>query len=330
MPITDCDCDAYDFQFEEGVHTLGDFAFMCTEHYLIGKGAYNKVFTCYNIYSLERFAIKVYPTKDAFLHEFHFFYKFQEDFEKHSCVVARSLAADLDKMGPYFGIVLDLFEYDIWKLTQKRQLHFSEGLLVVASIGGALHYLGQKCIVHGDVKTNNILISQSRVKVVLADFGNAVDCFAVTEGEMKAPRTLCTRYYRPPEIVGQNLAEASFLCSPAIDLFAFGASLWEVGVSVSCSFAPVVAARPVHREYLLFRDSDCIKEYARLIGGGKVLNGPWLERVHRCGDFAEMVLALTHPDPQERRKLVVEHPYFMDTFLPDCYKDVIEFVLRAP
>ena len=331
-PITDSAAPGFSI---EGAGSFNDFSYNFIDQNLLGKGAYSKVFTCYNVNSFERYALKVFPSRDALKHEMHFLDKFSRDIS--ACDYNSILMSYLVMDGPrYFFVVLDIHEHDIWKLTHIRHLHLSEGLLVVVCIGNALGYLRSNLILHGDVKTSNILISPSRANVVLADFGNAVDLPAVTAGEMEAPRTLCTKYYRPPEIIGVNLAHVSRLLRPAIDVFAFGCSLWEVGVSASGADqvkddtpASSDAARPVRWGKILFEDPRFIQEYAQLIGGGGDVQGPLFERFSACGRFAKMVLALTHPNPVERGKLDLKHPHLMRMFLPGSQRDLEELVLRA-
>ena len=105
---------------------------------------------------------------------------------------------------------------------------FSNRQLVqtVADIAGALHSAHLQGIVHCDVKPSNIVLRQSKdsVQAVLVDFGIAHG------GVLSATISgVGTQHYMAPERLpasdAQNAPKASVALSPAIDIYALGATL---------------------------------------------------------------------------------------------------------
>ena len=102
-------------------------------------------------------------------------------------------------------------------------------------------------------------------------------------------QTLVTKQYRPPELLEVDLRTRPDLLTPALDYFAFGACVWELGTSFT------------HGEHrLLFRNIDVLRDYAASPVGEA---GPWRARVNSCGIFSCVAEPLLHPDPKVRRKV---------------------------
>jgi len=81
----------------------------------------------------------------------------------------------------------------------------------------ALAHLKQNHVIHCDLKPDNMLVSQDRSEVKVADLGSA--CLS-TEEIVPTP-ILVSRYYRAPEIIlGHNYGHP-------LDMFAFGCCLFE-------------------------------------------------------------------------------------------------------
>ncbi len=69
------------------------------------------------------------------------------------------------------GLVMSRFEGTILNQVMKEELEVEEILDLAFQIGNGLCYLNANRIVHGDVDGENILVSPSRKKAVLVDFG---------------------------------------------------------------------------------------------------------------------------------------------------------------
>ena len=83
----------------------------------------------------------------------------------------------------------------------------------------ALALLKRCSIIHADIKPDNILVSQDRAEVILADFGTALEL-----QEVEMTNQMVSRFYRAPEII---LGFASSISFP-IDMWSIGCCLYEM------------------------------------------------------------------------------------------------------
>jgi len=81
----------------------------------------------------------------------------------------------------------------------------------------ALHHLKVNRVLHCDLKPDNMLVSQDRSEVKIADLGSA----SLSTEEIVPTPLLVSRYYRAPELI------LGLKYDHAIDMFAFGCCLYE-------------------------------------------------------------------------------------------------------
>eukprot|EP00118_Oscarella_pearsei_P014306 m.121955 g.121955 ORF g.121955 m.121955 type:complete len:117 (+) comp37758_c0_seq19:1155-1505(+) len=75
-------------------------------------------------------------------------------------------------------------------------LGFKERLCIARDVSGALNYLHARTIVHRDVKTSNLLLTEEKM-VKLADFGLSTVC--PNDLSWDSSRSAGTRCYMSPE-----------------------------------------------------------------------------------------------------------------------------------
>lgn len=132
------------------------------------------------------------------------------EFRGHVCIVFEQLSLNLRqildeygiKHGKRVGISMDAVR------VYGRQVFYALSLL--ESVG----------IVHGDLKPDNLLVSEDRRRVKLADFGTAL-YLADTAGGVSVEHG--TRFYRAPEVILE--------CTPvgySIDVWALGCTMFEM------------------------------------------------------------------------------------------------------
>ncbi|KAI5292720.1 hypothetical protein KEM52_006118, partial [Ascosphaera acerosa] len=125
-----------------------------------------------------------------------------------------------DQLGEVY-LVMDFVEHDLKMLLQDMQDAFlpSELKTITHQILAGVSYLHSCWIMHRDLKTSNILMSNRGV-VKLADFGMA-RFFA--DPPPRLTRLVVTLWYRAPELL---LGESDY--GPAIDIWSVGCILGEL------------------------------------------------------------------------------------------------------
>lgn len=119
-----------------------------------------------------------------------------------------------DSRGQKLWIVLDHMDGgDLNTLYNTRRRAFAappDALFVrrvISSVGGALEYVHGLAILHRDVKCANVLLSQDKGKIVLADFGLACSVKDIVGNEQAAVGT--PSYLSPEVLVGRPHSIAS-------------------------------------------------------------------------------------------------------------------------
>ncbi|KAL6765983.1 kinase-like domain-containing protein [Haematococcus lacustris] len=97
-------------------------------------------------------------------------------------------------------------------------------LRTAREVAMGLEHLHDACVVHGDLKPANVLLTDSRAdtrgfQAALSDFG--LSCLVV-DNKSRNKRTSGTSAYMAPELFRDGQA------SPLTDIYAFGITLWEL------------------------------------------------------------------------------------------------------
>eukprot|EP00762_Andalucia_godoyi_P005526 ANDGO_00585.mRNA.1 Serine/threonine-protein kinase prp4 len=142
----------------------------------------------------------------------HFCVRMQEhfDYRGHVCIVFELLSLNLRQILDDYGI----------KGGKRVGISMDAVRVYARQVFYALSLLERVNIVHGDIKPDNLLVSEDRRRIKLADFGTAL-YLADTASGISVDHG--TRYYRAPEVIME--------CTPVgypLDVWAVGCTLFEM------------------------------------------------------------------------------------------------------
>eukprot|EP00049_Salpingoeca_infusionum_P025832 m.22052 g.22052 ORF g.22052 m.22052 type:complete len:587 (+) comp8345_c0_seq4:391-2151(+) len=170
----------------------------------VGKGQFGAVWKCVNRRTRETCALKKVLMKNetegfplTALREIMLMSSL--DHPNVLCLkeVVRSAPSDFNRQLGDVYMVFEYMEYDLAGLLNV-QTEFSEPEIkcLAKQLFMGLHYLSTENILHRDLKTANVLLNRRGV-LKIADFGLARH----TQKMGKYTKTVCTRWYRPPELL---------------------------------------------------------------------------------------------------------------------------------
>eukprot|EP00054_Salpingoeca_dolichothecata_P026092 m.185174 g.185174 ORF g.185174 m.185174 type:complete len:488 (-) comp25559_c0_seq3:48-1511(-) len=120
-------------------------------------------------------------------------------------------------------MLFEFMEHDLAGLLTKGTFFDVDHIMCLAKqLLEGLFYIHAAKLLHRDMKAANLLINKNGI-LRIADFGLARFFFA--DNEQKYTRTVCTRWYRPPEIL---LGERNY--TTAIDMWGVGCLIGELFV----------------------------------------------------------------------------------------------------
>lgn len=193
----------------------------------LGQGTFSNVYMTYNNDSNEKCAIKILKPKYQEYSRQEIYYL--KKIGSHKNIIP---IQDYFKYNNQICIIYPLYSYNLYQFLQKRYKIYKKsiskikiGLDIVSvrqvayDILQALQYIKTKCIIHTDVKPENILIEKcdnGTIKFILCDFGSAYD------GNYNLIGYHQSRFYRAPETIFRKN------CSYSIDMWSIGCVLYEL------------------------------------------------------------------------------------------------------
>ena len=152
----------------------------------LGQGTFSNVYMTYNNDSNDKCAIKILKPKYQEYSRQEIYYL--KKIGSHKNIIP---IQDYFKYNNQICIIYPLYSYNLYQFLQKRYKIYKKsiskikiGLDIVSvrqvayDILQALQYIKTKCIIHTDVKPENILIEKcdnGTIKFILCDFGSAYD-----------------------------------------------------------------------------------------------------------------------------------------------------------
>jgi len=196
----------------------------------IGKGVFSSVFRCKNTKQNTDYAIKFvrsnHMMRRAAEKEVELYRRLarqgpKEDPEGAQYLMFLAPPETFIHQG-HLCMVFDLEKCDLRsalsKYGQGRGLPLQTVAQYSRQIFLALRVLRKMKVIHGDLKPDNLLMSQSKTEIKICDFGSAMDVADQVSTAYFQPR-----YYRAPEIMIGNVYDTQ------IDLWSAGVTLFELG-----------------------------------------------------------------------------------------------------
>jgi p21-activated kinase 7 len=187
-------------------------------------------------------------------------------------------------------------------LLKKKEIQWTEEQIasIVKQILKGLHYLhNDRVIVHCDMKTDNILITEN-YEVKIADFGVSKK---LLNKDQKRSIEVGTALYYAPEIVQENPSYGM-----EVDIWALGIVIWEMTTNGRAPYSGLEKPEILKR----IREDPA----------------PQLDREKWSADMVDFMDRMLRRDPTERytTKQLLQHPFMNKAtmepadFLPDMYK----------
>ncbi|KAG0786628.1 hypothetical protein G6F57_008474 [Rhizopus arrhizus] len=197
---------------------------------------------------------------------------------------------DVIETEKYIGIILqcatggELFDY----ILAHRYLKEKDASRLFAQLMSGVHYMHQKCIVHRDLKLENLLLDRNR-NVLITDFGFANQYSSALDDLMS---TSCgSPCYAAPELV---MNQGTYV-GPAVDIWSCGVILF----AMLCGYLPYdddPANPDSHNINLLYK---------------YILNTPLIFPDYISNEACDLLRQMLVPDPEKRCSMeeIMNHPW---------------------
>ncbi len=194
----------------------------------IGQGGMGKVYKVTHTHLSRQFALKIISNQVAETDEARELFYREARFASamsHPAITAVVDFGEDEKVGMF--MVMELVDGEALNrvLFREKQLSLRKACEIVMQVAEALHYIHKQNVVHCDIKTENILISEvdhdgkrGRLVCKLLDFGLAR---SLTASRMSTSLSGTPHYVAPERIRGEP-------ASPSSDVYGIGILLYEL------------------------------------------------------------------------------------------------------
>jgi len=251
---------------------------------LLGNGYFGKVFQCnYSILDKE-IALKVIDKDKVNRNDFENEYKAMNILENENVVKFYGKFEDKEN---YYLIMekcdSNLYDY----IKNKKGLTVDEIRIIITQLNKAFKLMNEKCIIHRDIKPNNILINYKNKKSVVAklsDFGT----IKMLMSSLRASTQVGTNGFMAPEI--RKLQNKDYSENEEKKYYTNKADLWSIGVMLI---------------YMFFNNIDEIKLYNGIL--------PDIEKI-KDDNLKDLIKQLVVIEPEKRINWenYFNHPFFDD------------------
>ena len=251
---------------------------------LLGSGYFGKVFESHYSILNKEIALKVLDKDKVSLNDFENEYKAMNILENENIVKFYGKFEDKEN---YYLIMekcdSNLYDY----ITNKKGLTVEEIRIIIKQLNKAFKLMNEKCIIHRDIKPNNILINYKNKKSVvvkLSDFGT----IKMLMSSLRASTQVGTNGFMAPEI--RKLQNKDYSENEEKKYYTNKADLWSIGVMLI---------------YMFFNNIDEIKLYNGIL--------PDIEKI-KDDNLKDLIKQLVVIEPEKRINWenYFNHPFFDD------------------
>jgi serine/threonine protein kinase len=251
---------------------------------LLGSGYFGKVFESHYSILNKEIALKVLDKDKVSLNDFENEYKAMNILENENIVKFYGKFEDKEN---YYLIMekcdSNLYDY----IKNKKGLTVEEIRIIIKQLNKAFKLMNEKCIIHRDIKPNNILINYKNKKSVvvkLSDFGT----IKMLMSSLRASTQVGTNGFMAPEI--RKLQNKDYSENEEKKYYTNKADLWSIGVMLI---------------YMFFNNIDEIKLYNGIL--------PDIEKI-KDDNLKDLIKQLVVIEPEKRINWenYFNHPFFDD------------------
>ena len=168
---------------------------------------------------------------------------------------------------------------DLARACREKDLNLSKALFYLEQVCAGLGHAHEKGVIHRDIKPQNLLLSEDRKTVKIADFGVA----RMSQADTPITR-VGTNMFAPPEhspMFSGNTGTLAFKeLTPAADVYSLAKSAY---VLITCESPRFFANQPVTELPFDFRQKPWAKDLLRVLG--KATQNDSRERYQTVNDF---------------------------------------------
>jgi serine/threonine protein kinase len=161
-------------------------------------------------------------------------------------------------------LVFEFLEHDLGGLVDsKYKFSVKEMKCIMKQLFDVLEFLSDKKIIHRDIKSSNILLSNQH-HIKLADFGLARSTLSLDgrEGKIDMTNNVVTMWYKPPELLLGAVR------------YTYSVDMWSVG----CVMAELELGRPL---FMGKTEPEQLEMICKVLGSPSEENWPGVQRVTR-------------------------------------------------
>lgn len=266
-----------------------------------------------NIFALKKFSVYVGEAQDKYYKKVLMEYLVTKNMINLHSVKCFDLVQLPITLQNAWGMVMDYYEYDLYKLIQSsswKSVSFQEKMCVFKQICFGLKYLHENDITHLDIKSDNVLVARNGL-MKITDYGCA-EIGHTKFGDFKSDvssltKRLGTPPYQPPEVSKYTVFDQetrSPFCPFKFDCWSLGILLYTL-INYKVPFSNAKISDPSFKLYTM--------EYTKFIEINPLFSKDLTHKVPKGGvfsdthgndpNFIQLFWRLCDPNPKTRMTL---------------------------